>query len=229
MEEAYAELYKQFIELRNLCLKQAALLHRLTAGKDRNRAPASAHPPDPLPFASIPVQCTDQARLLAQPPFPYPNAAPPPLAPPAAQAVWHMQASQSTVDDLGHLVDGVDRLQVRVGGQRQTAPSHVMNAAEDLTRVLAPPCGSERLLPPGPSPQQYSATAGSSQNKEGTTNHKMPWLSSSFLDSDLLSRGGFLLSEATLHSQVCEFCQAVFPSDTTTRGEFLRHLTAHVT
>lgn len=29
MEEAYSELYQQFLQLRSLCLKQAALLHHL--------------------------------------------------------------------------------------------------------------------------------------------------------------------------------------------------------
>lgn len=41
--------------------------------------------------------------------------------------------------------------------------------------------------------------------------------------------GGVLMSDVALQSHVCEFCQAVFPGDTTTRGEFLRHLYTHVT
>lgn len=38
-----------------------------------------------------------------------------------------------------------------------------------------------------------------------------------------------LMSDVALQSNVCEFCQAVFPGDTTTRGEFLRHLCTHIT
>lgn len=38
-----------------------------------------------------------------------------------------------------------------------------------------------------------------------------------------------LMSEVALQSHVCEFCQAIFPGDTTTRGDFLRHLYTHVT
>lgn len=47
---------------------------------------------------------------------------------------------------------------------------------------------------------------------------------------DLLKQGGgALMSDVALHSHVCEFCQAVFPGDSTTKGEFLRHLCTHVT
>lgn len=50
------------------------------------------------------------------------------------------------------------------------------------------------------------------------------------LVSDFPSQpGGLLISDVALQSHVCEFCQAVFPGDTTTRGEFLRHLCTHVT
>ncbi|XP_021163541.2 uncharacterized protein zgc:113184 isoform X1 [Fundulus heteroclitus] len=42
-----------------------------------------------------------------------------------------------------------------------------------------------------------------------------------------LSVGG-MMSDAALQSHVCEFCQAVFPRDSTTRGEYLRHLCTHV-
>ena len=40
---------------------------------------------------------------------------------------------------------------------------------------------------------------------------------------------GMLMSDVALQSNVCEFCQAAFPGDTTTRGEFLRHLYTHIT
>ncbi len=46
---------------------------------------------------------------------------------------------------------------------------------------------------------------------------------------DCLSESdGMLMSDVALQSHVCEFCQAVFPGDSTTRGEFLRHLYTHV-
>ncbi|XP_055040872.1 uncharacterized protein [Misgurnus anguillicaudatus] len=68
--------------------------------------------------------------------------------------------------------------------------------------------------------QHYNATQ---------TSRRRPW-SSSFLDSEMVSQaGGLFMSEVTLQSQVCEFCHAVFPGHTSTRGEFLRHLTTHMT
>lgn len=45
----------------------------------------------------------------------------------------------------------------------------------------------------------------------------------------LLQAGGALMSDVALQSHICEFCQAVFPGDSTTKGEFLRHLCTHVT
>uniref|UniRef100_A0AAY3ZXD2 Uncharacterized protein n=1 Tax=Denticeps clupeoides TaxID=299321 RepID=A0AAY3ZXD2_9TELE len=59
---------------------------------------------------------------------------------------------------------------------------------------------------------------------------RKPWSSSSFLDSEWMSAtGGRFMSSVTLQSQVCEFCQAVFPGHTTTKGEYLHHLTSHIT
>lgn len=40
---------------------------------------------------------------------------------------------------------------------------------------------------------------------------------------------GILMSDVALQSQICDFCQAVFPGDTSTRGDFLRHLYTHIT
>ncbi|XP_067881035.1 TRAF family member-associated NF-kappa-B activator [Heterodontus francisci] len=37
-----------------------------------------------------------------------------------------------------------------------------------------------------------------------------------------------LNSESSLNSQVCEFCQAVFPAGAATRGDYLVHLTGHI-
>lgn len=37
MEEAYRELYEQFVHLRSLCLRQAALLHQLTTALQKQQ------------------------------------------------------------------------------------------------------------------------------------------------------------------------------------------------
>lgn len=39
MEEAYSELYKEFLRLRSLCLKQAALLHQLATALQEQQGP----------------------------------------------------------------------------------------------------------------------------------------------------------------------------------------------
>lgn len=49
--------------------------------------------------------------------------------------------------------------------------------------------------------------------------------------ADILSNqaDGMLMSDVALQSHICDFCQAVFPGDTGTRGDFLRHLYTHIT
>lgn len=44
MEEAYSELYKQYLHLRTLCLRQAALLHQLTKTLQDQKHPDSKIP-----------------------------------------------------------------------------------------------------------------------------------------------------------------------------------------
>lgn len=44
MEEAYSELYQQFLHLRTLCLRQAALLHQLTKALREQKNPDSKIP-----------------------------------------------------------------------------------------------------------------------------------------------------------------------------------------
>ncbi|XP_040014899.1 uncharacterized protein zgc:113184 isoform X3 [Xiphias gladius] len=59
---------------------------------------------------------------------------------------------------------------------------------------------------------------------------QMPVSDTPSLVGDFFSQsGGLLVSDVALQSHVCDFCQAVFPGDTTTRGEFLRHLHTHIT
>lgn len=43
MEEAYNQLYQEFLRLRSLCLKQAALLRQLTTGPQSQQGPFTDH------------------------------------------------------------------------------------------------------------------------------------------------------------------------------------------
>ncbi|KAK2821674.1 hypothetical protein Q7C36_021017 [Tachysurus vachellii] len=77
--------------------------------------------------------------------------------------------------------------------------------------------------------QHWHSSQRPKQQQQHQQQHQRRLWSSSFLTSEMLSEmGGMLMSRVTLHSQVCEFCHAVFPGHTTTRGDFLRHLTTHI-
>ncbi|KAK7119835.1 hypothetical protein R3I94_021618 [Phoxinus phoxinus] len=123
-----------------------------------------------------------------------------------------------TAHDLSHIDRGLDQLHLNLDMSDQKQGSHdnvvfhnpvkmaETSAWDDLRKVE----------------QHYFANQTSQQLRR-------PW-SSSFLDSELVSHAGALfMSGVTLQSQVCEFCHAVFPGHTSTRGEFLRHLTTHMT
>uniref|UniRef100_W5MA96 Uncharacterized LOC102691194 n=1 Tax=Lepisosteus oculatus TaxID=7918 RepID=W5MA96_LEPOC len=209
MEEAYEELYQQFIRLRDICLQQAALLQRLTSAQGRPSVHGTGEAPHRGPLSPDP--CCGSSDDGA-PSWPDEEVQP--------------RGQQAGVPDPTQLA---------------TVPHGPDGMGDNLMKRVTAPSGGAGWSPQadewaGPS-QFYNATGALCSTEANTEDQqtraerisKMPWMMSSFLDSDLLSRGGLLLSEVTLNSQVCEFCQAVFPSDTTTRGEFLRHLTAHVT
>ncbi|CAM4733072.1 unnamed protein product [Leuciscus chuanchicus] len=123
-----------------------------------------------------------------------------------------------TAHDLSHIDRGLDQLHLNLDMSDQKRGSHdnvvfhnpvktAENSAWDDLRKVE---------------QHYYANQTSQRLRR-------PW-SSSFLDSELVSQaGGLFMSGMTLQSQVCEFCHAVFPGHTSTRGEFLRHLTTHMT
>uniref|UniRef100_A0A671PSI5 Uncharacterized LOC107683652 n=1 Tax=Sinocyclocheilus anshuiensis TaxID=1608454 RepID=A0A671PSI5_9TELE len=124
----------------------------------------------------------------------------------------------SAGNDLSHIDRGLDKLHLNLDMPDQKQDNHDKavfhypvkteenSAWDDLRRVE----------------QHYYANQTSQRLRR-------PW-SSSFLDSELVSQaGGLFMSGVTLQSQVCEFCHAVFPGHTSTRGEFLRHLTTHMT
>ncbi|XP_067243608.1 uncharacterized protein zgc:113184 isoform X2 [Chanodichthys erythropterus] len=125
---------------------------------------------------------------------------------------------QQAAHDLSHIDRGLDKLHLNLDMLDQKQGSHdnavfhnpvktAENSAWDDLRKVE---------------QHYHANQTSQRLRR-------PW-SSSFLDSELVSQaGGLFMSGVTLQSQVCEFCHAVFPGHTSTRGEFLRHLTTHMT
>uniref|UniRef100_A0A673BWY0 Uncharacterized protein n=1 Tax=Sphaeramia orbicularis TaxID=375764 RepID=A0A673BWY0_9TELE len=171
MEEAYTQLYQEFLRLRSLCLKQAALLHQLTTALQKQQG-ASVPNGELSDTMSIPVQCTPEIpTCLLEKPLPLAAAA----HNPAAQC--GVQCPSKNVGTFSDLL------------------------AQDMFKLCVDVHGKDDRKP-DPNP-------------------------SSLLFQD--ASDALLMSDIALQSHVCEFCQAVFPGDTTTRGEFLRHLYTHIT
>ncbi|XP_050959920.1 uncharacterized protein zgc:113184 isoform X1 [Labeo rohita] len=207
MEEAYAALYQEFVRLQSLCLKQAAIIQHLSDTIQRQQGLAT------IPARNFEKPCQsieENSGHLLHPKECHEQELRHPTGP-------HILDSQ-TGNDLSHIDRGLNQLHFNLDvpdqkqGNRDKAEFHnpvetTENSAwDDLRRVE----------------QHYYANQTSQRLRR-------PW-SSSFLDSELVSQaGGLFMSGVTLQSQVCEFCHAVFPGHTSTRGEFLRHLTTHMT
>ncbi|KAM4588726.1 uncharacterized protein PAE49_003145 isoform 1-T3 [Odontesthes bonariensis] len=211
MEEAYSELYQQFLRLRSLCLRQAALLHQLTTALQKQQG-ATVPNGEVSDMISIPVQCTHEipVRLYEKP------------RPLTAAAVCGVDHPSRNVGTPG-LDEDLLKLSVDVPYQRKLD----VNAEKRNPFMLT--LDSSRCH--GDSSSNFKT---SGQNHPGEDRAletaRMPVTECSLLAGGLLSQsGGELMSDVVLQSHVCEFCQAVFPGDAATGGEFLRHLYTHVT
>ncbi|XP_077430008.1 uncharacterized protein LOC144056805 [Vanacampus margaritifer] len=163
MEAAYRELYQEFVRLRSLCLRQAALLHRLMTTLEKAKG---------APNGDLTAEREIQAHFQGNP------------------ISAHNTAAQSDVYAL----------------HPDESTSHLL--AEDMSKLSmkAPDGGRHK------------------------DSRKMSLSDRQYLGFDLPSLPGrLLMSDVALQSHVCDFCQAVFPGHTTTRGEFLQHLHNHVT
>lgn len=188
MEEAYSELYQEFLRLRALCLRQAALLHQLTKALQKQQG-ATVPNGELSDLMSIPVQCTQKIPV-------YPHEKP--------KMAYNPAANVGTFSDL--LTEDMSKLCMNVTHQRKDDGKVEQKHLSSNPRQAGQP-GRNRTL----------HSAG------------LPVTDSLSLDEahQQLS-GGVLMSDVALQSHVCDFCQAVFPGDTTTGGEFLRHLYTHV-
>ncbi|KAK6319381.1 uncharacterized protein LOC121575121 isoform X2 [Coregonus clupeaformis] len=212
MEEAYTELYREFLQLRLLCLKQASLLKQLTETLRTQQGGAPVPDGDPSVMASIPVQCTQASMVPTHNP-----AAPHDIIGPSG-AVGSL--ANLLAGDLGRL-----RLDFAHPG---TERKEVLKATP--LGPLDLPGGNVEMAPSSVSGD--SKQAGRFRGDDKTRQmFRMPSACGSFLDSEFLSQTGgmMLMSEVALQSQVCDFCNAVFPGHTTTRGDFMCHLHTHIT
>ncbi|XP_071393632.1 uncharacterized protein [Centroberyx affinis] len=219
MEEAYMELYQEFLRLRSLCLRQAALLQQLTKALQKQQGTFVANG-ELGDMVSIPVQCTQEPPLRL-------HEEPEPLTATTqgATAQRGIDRPPRGVGTFSHLLaEDLGKLCVDVPHQRKE---------DGKAEHKAPPFSAPK------SPGWHGASswvsktprqAGHSVGDRALQTSRMPAAASPFLDSEFLNQmGGMLMSDLALQSHVCEFCQAVFPGDTTTSGEFLRHLHTHIT
>ncbi|XP_040889184.1 uncharacterized protein zgc:113184 [Toxotes jaculatrix] len=217
MEDAYNELYQQFLRLRSLCMRQAALLHQLTAALQKQQG-ATVPNGDLSEMMSIPVQCSQEIpEYFHEKPQPLTVAAHRPEA--QCGVSTHLSRNDGTFSDL--LTEDMSKLCMDLPLQRKEDGKLEQKAASPLT--LDPlrwqgAFSTDSKNPDHPCSDRTPYTL------------RMPASDSPTLLADFLSpSGGLLMSDVALQSHVCDFCQAVFPGDTTTRGEFLRHLHTHIT
>ncbi|XP_076124524.1 uncharacterized protein LOC143104365 isoform X2 [Alosa pseudoharengus] len=186
MEDAYTALYQEFLRLRSICFKQAAMLQHLTEVLNNQQGGNG----DSDNLVSMPAQCSQGGGMTA---------------------------------DL--LTSGMDQLHL-------ACPQHQASLGAGAVAGLEGPSTSPGVIPSRAPPSIIGDLKRAEQQwaENNPARARRPWSSSSFLNSEWMSlTGGRVMSRVTVESQVCEFCQAVFPGHTTTRGEFLRHLTSHIT
>lgn len=234
MEEAYSELYQQYLRLRTLCLKQAALLNQLTAALQKQQG---AHPNNcytnvncdvtalgaPIPKReghglSTPAQSTQEMLLcLNEKPQQSTSA----HRPAVHCGIDGPRGNAGTSSD--HLCEDMSKLFVDLPLQRKEDTS--------MEQKIAPLLSADSSGWQGP-PSSVPKTLGQAVHfgeDKTLLNEMMPYSSLTLVGDFPCPSSGMLVSDVALQSHVCEFCQAVFPGNTTTRGDFLRHLYTHIT
>ncbi|XP_041945901.1 uncharacterized protein zgc:113184 isoform X2 [Alosa sapidissima] len=216
MEDAYTALYQEFLRLRSICFKQATMLQHLTEVLNNQQGGIG----DSENLVSMPAQCSqgdlinfcsDAHELLLRRPL-------------------DQSAETNTTRGGGGvtavlLTSGMDQLHL-------ARPQHQASLGAGAVAGLEGPSTSPGVIPSRAPPSIIGDLKRAEQQwaENNPARARRPWSSSSFLNSEWMSlTGGRVMSRVTVESQVCEFCQAVFPGHTTTRGEFLRHLTSHIT
>ncbi|XP_034054079.1 uncharacterized protein zgc:113184 isoform X1 [Gymnodraco acuticeps] len=252
MEEAYSELYQQFLHLRSLCLRQAALLHQLTTALQKQQG-ATVPNGELIDLMSIPVQCTQEIPVY----FHEKRQTSKSCNPAAHCGVVGLSKNVGTFYDV--LAEDISKLNVDV--------PHQTGKADGKSEQMVAPLSSFDIPRLQGACPHVSNDAGHTDNRIGDrTMHTVgvglfsgqqshlywprvlkPGIGFLACSSSKMSIscplclcqmpatggpslfGDMLMSDVVLQSHVCEFCQAVFPGDTATRGEFLRHLYTHVT
>lgn len=200
-------------------MRQAALLHQLTTALQKQQG-VTVPNGELSDMMSIPVQCSQDLPVFLHVRPPQRTAT---LRNPAAQrAVDRLSPNVGTFSDL--LAEDMTKLCVDVPRQGKEDGT--------LEQMVAPLLSWDFMGRQGASSSVSNHLGHADHHSRDRTKHTvgMPAPDSPSLPRDLLNPSdGLLMSDVVLQSHVCEFCQAAFPGDTTTRGEFLRHLNTHVT
>ncbi|CAL8338433.1 unnamed protein product [Lota lota] len=211
MEDAYNELYREFVHLRSICIRQAALLQKLSRELHKQQGSNGTF----CGMASIPFQCSQGSTAHIQDSIP-PLVATTQDASPHTDVGHPRTAGVTTFSAL--LVEDMGKLGLNVPHQRQTDKEEEGESPQPSSPASRSPVLSRSGF--------YQAH----KRGESKTASQLAWAYNPLLDSEVLSSsGGAFMSEMELQSQVCEFCHAIFPGHTATRGEFLRHLHTHIT
>ncbi|KAK0145534.1 hypothetical protein N1851_015559 [Merluccius polli] len=196
MEQAYNELYSEFVRLRSICIRQAALLQKLSRELHKPHGSNESFGG----VASMPVQCSQEHTQDRIPPL----------------IATNKDASANS-GMVPHHRPVTEKLSLNVPRRRDT------NKEEEQSPQPASPAVRS---PADSGAGSYEATP----REKRIEPYGMAWGYSPLLDGEgLHPSGGPFMSEMELQSQMCEFCHAIFPGQTATRGEFLRHLHTHIT
>ncbi|XP_034022763.1 uncharacterized protein zgc:113184 [Thalassophryne amazonica] len=213
MEEAYRELYQEFLRLRSLCMKQAALLHEITTALQNQQGNVVSNG-DLGAMVSIPIQCTHQ---ICAPLHEHSQSSASSNHSATAQHGFHDLSNKMGVfSDV--LTEDMSKLGVAVHHQRKDDERRSLSTLNTSRQNRASFCVSKSPAPShdlrgGETPQTARMAVVDRPSPLG----------------DVLSQSDRpFMSDVALQSHVCEFCQAVFPGDSTTKGEFLQHLCTHV-
>lgn len=212
MEEAYAQLYLEFVRLRTLCLRQASLLRQLTAALTQQKGEANGALKD-VPTTLGQLNSENPTYLNIAPPPP-PSHLPLILAP---SGLCGIQGPRNSGNFSDVLTQDLLKLSLETTATQRQDPKSELSVPHSLTSQMTMFRRDNTV----------STSQPLSHQGDGI---RLPAPSCPLVCSDALPQSSeALVSDVALQSHVCEFCQAVFPGDTTTRGQYLQHLYTHIT
>ncbi|XP_028303681.1 uncharacterized protein LOC114463966 isoform X1 [Gouania willdenowi] len=214
MEEAYCELYQQFLSLRSLCLKQAAMLHRLTTALEKQQG-AIVPTVEFSDVMTIPVHLMNDLTVKSSHENPLPGN-----STTGKCELDLLHRNGGTFSDI--ITQDMLKLNMNVSSQEKK---------EENVEQKHPFLSNPHTLICHEASQCETSHAGHRDPDDGRVpfTPQMPVIHTTSPDRHFFSpSAGEMMSDVVNDSHTCDFCQAVFPGNTSTRGDFLRHLYTHV-